>query len=195
MDSFVVVMPENPLMSEVIMMALVRWQPFEEIETLQRQMNELFDRLMPSSPINALITPFTLPAELQGATEFLQDQWQSLQQSIAGPLIELNEHWKVLGSKLLISPKFMAVEKSNVDAWRYSMEKSWKPLQGFGWQLPSRNWLIRQLEAIQDTIIISLCMALFCVMLLRLGQLFLSLLHPLQFQAVTSDILFLLILA
>lgn len=74
------------------------------------------------------------------------------------------------------------------------MEEHWKPFQGLGWQLPSRNWLIRQLEAIQDAIIISLCMALFSVMLIQLGQLFLSLLHPLQFQAVTSDILFLLIL-
>jgi HSP20 family protein len=28
-------------------MALVRWQPFQEIDTLQRQMNRLFDELMP----------------------------------------------------------------------------------------------------------------------------------------------------
>lgn len=74
------------------------------------------------------------------------------------------------------------------------MEKPWKPLQSLGWQLPSRAWFIRQLEAVQDIIIVSLCIALFSIMLLQLGQLFLSLLHPLQFQAVTSDILFLLIL-
>jgi HSP20 family protein len=28
-------------------MTLVRWQPFQEIDTLQRQMNRLFDELMP----------------------------------------------------------------------------------------------------------------------------------------------------
>lgn len=29
-------------------MALVRWEPFREIDTLQRQMNRLFDELMPT---------------------------------------------------------------------------------------------------------------------------------------------------
>lgn len=29
-------------------MALVRWQPFREVESLQRQMNRLFDDLMPT---------------------------------------------------------------------------------------------------------------------------------------------------
>ncbi len=30
-------------------MALVRWQPFQEIESLQRQMNHLFEHMMPNS--------------------------------------------------------------------------------------------------------------------------------------------------
>lgn len=53
-------------------MALVRWQPFEEIETLQREMHELFDRLLPSSPITILSTPFTLPAEIQETADAFQ---------------------------------------------------------------------------------------------------------------------------
>jgi HSP20 family protein len=32
-------------MSEVTIMALIRWQPFQEMESLQRDMNRLFDRL------------------------------------------------------------------------------------------------------------------------------------------------------
>jgi HSP20 family protein len=30
-------------------MALIRWQPFREVEQLQRQMNRLFDEIMPNS--------------------------------------------------------------------------------------------------------------------------------------------------
>lgn len=30
-------------------MALVRWEPFREVETLQRQMNRLFDELIPTT--------------------------------------------------------------------------------------------------------------------------------------------------
>jgi len=54
--------------------------------------------------------------------------------------------------------------------------------------------IIRSLETIQNAIIIALSVGLFCVMLIRLGDLFLSLLVPLKFQNVTSDILFILIL-
>jgi uncharacterized membrane protein (DUF373 family) len=50
------------------------------------------------------------------------------------------------------------------------------------------------LEAVQDFIIISLCLGLFGVMVLQLRAMFLSLLPPLDFQAVTADILFILIL-
>jgi uncharacterized membrane protein (DUF373 family) len=50
------------------------------------------------------------------------------------------------------------------------------------------------LEAVQDFIIISLCLGLFGVMVLQLRAMFLSLLPPLDFQVVTADILFVLIL-
>ncbi|MGF1673377.1 MAG: phosphate-starvation-inducible PsiE family protein [Rivularia sp. (in: cyanobacteria)] len=63
------------------------------------------------------------------------------------------------------------------------------------WQsLLHRDTIVRNLEIFQNFIIISLCIGLFCVMLIRLGEMFLSLLEPLNFQAITSDILFLLIL-
>jgi HSP20 family protein len=35
----------HELNSKVIVMALIRWQPFQEIDSLQRDMNRLFDRL------------------------------------------------------------------------------------------------------------------------------------------------------
>ena len=50
------------------------------------------------------------------------------------------------------------------------------------------------LEIVQDFIIISLCIGLFAVMVLQLRGMFLSLLPPLDFQVVTADILFILIL-
>lgn len=67
---------------------------------------------------------------------------------------------------------------------------------------PSSNWyvwfnkshIVRTLETIQDLIVVSLCIGLFCVMVIQLRAMFLSLLPPLDFRAVTSDILFLLIL-
>ncbi|MGF1591164.1 MAG: phosphate-starvation-inducible PsiE family protein [Pleurocapsa sp.] len=57
-----------------------------------------------------------------------------------------------------------------------------------------RDNLVKNLEKIQDFIIISLCIGLFCIMIIRLGEMFLSLLKPLDFQAITADILFILIL-
>ena len=57
-----------------------------------------------------------------------------------------------------------------------------------------RDTLVKNLEKIQDFIVISLCIGLFCVMLIRLGEMFFSLLQPLDFQAITADILFILIL-
>jgi uncharacterized membrane protein (DUF373 family) len=54
--------------------------------------------------------------------------------------------------------------------------------------------IIRILEAIQDLIVISLCVGLFSFMVMQLRAMVLSLLPPLDFQNVTSDILFLLIL-
>ncbi len=66
-------------------------------------------------------------------------------------------------------------------------------------RLPWYRWLssqqvIRLLETVQDLIIICLCIGLFSFMVLQLREMVLSLLPPLQFQSVTSDILFLLIL-
>ena len=58
----------------------------------------------------------------------------------------------------------------------------------------SRNRLVQCLETVQDLIIISLCIGLFSVMAIQLRAMFYSLLPPLDFKAVTSDILFLLIL-
>lgn len=64
---------------------------------------------------------------------------------------------------------------------------------------PWYTWLnsvrvIRILETVQDLIVISLCMGLFSVMVMQLREMVLSLLPPLNFPKVTSDILFLLIL-
>jgi len=66
-------------------------------------------------------------------------------------------------------------------------------------RLPWYRWLnsrrmIRLLETVQDLIVVCLCMGLFSFMVLQLREMVLSLLPPLQFQTVTSDILFLLIL-
>lgn len=58
-------------------------------------------------------------------------------------------------------------------------------------------WLervVNALEVVQDLIVISLCIGLFSFMVLQLREMFLSLLPPLDFQVVTADILFLLIL-
>ena len=67
---------------------------------------------------------------------------------------------------------------------------------------PSSNWyiwfnksrIVRALETVQDFIVVSLCIGLFSVMVIQLRAMFISLLPPLNFKAVTSDILFLLIL-
>lgn len=57
-----------------------------------------------------------------------------------------------------------------------------------------RDLVVQILETVQDLIIVSLCFGLFSFMLLQLREMFLSLLPPLDFQVVTADILFLLIL-
>ncbi|MEM9979034.1 MAG: phosphate-starvation-inducible PsiE family protein [Cyanobacteria bacterium P01_D01_bin.2] len=61
------------------------------------------------------------------------------------------------------------------------------------------NWfngahIVRFLELVQDSIVISLCIGLFSFMVMQLREMFLSLLPPLNFPHVTADILFLLIL-
>lgn len=58
----------------------------------------------------------------------------------------------------------------------------------------SRPRIVSNLEHIQDFIIISLCLALFSIMLMRLGTMFMALMEPPLFQEVTSDILSILIL-
>jgi uncharacterized membrane protein (DUF373 family) len=65
--------------------------------------------------------------------------------------------------------------------------------------LPWYRWLnsdrvLRFLETVQDFIVICLCIGLFSFMVIQLREMVLSLLPPLDFQNVTSDILFLLIL-
>lgn len=63
------------------------------------------------------------------------------------------------------------------------------------WQLWfQRDRIVDNLEKFQDFIVVSLCIGLFCVMLIRLGEMFFSLLKPLNFKAITADILFILIL-
>jgi uncharacterized membrane protein (DUF373 family) len=67
---------------------------------------------------------------------------------------------------------------------------------------PSSSWyiwlkrdrIVRALEAVQDLIVVSLCIGLFSFMVLQLRAMFLSLLPPLDFPVVTADILSLLIL-
>ena len=73
-----------------------------------------------------------------------------------------------------------------------SPDSSPSPLPWYRW-LNSEH-MIRLLETVQDLIVVCLCMGLFGFMLLKLREMVLSLLPPLQFQLVTSDILFLLIL-
>jgi uncharacterized membrane protein (DUF373 family) len=57
-----------------------------------------------------------------------------------------------------------------------------------------RDFIVQVLESVQDLIIVSLCIGLFSFMVLQLREMFVSLLPPLNFQVVTADILFLLIL-
>lgn len=66
------------------------------------------------------------------------------------------------------------------------------PLPWYRWL--NSNRVIRLLETVQDLIVVCLCIGLFSFMVLQLREMVLSLLPPLEFQPVTSDILFLLIL-
>lgn len=50
-------------------MALVRWEPFREIETLQRQMNRLFDELAPATREMRDGIAFVPSAELEETPE------------------------------------------------------------------------------------------------------------------------------
>lgn len=57
-----------------------------------------------------------------------------------------------------------------------------------------RDRIVNTLELVQDVIAVSLCIGLFCVMVLQLKQTFLSLFSNLRFHEITADILFILIL-
>jgi uncharacterized membrane protein (DUF373 family) len=57
-----------------------------------------------------------------------------------------------------------------------------------------RSRIVKTLELVQDAIAISLCIGLFCVMVLQLKEIFLSLVTTLHFHDITADILFILIL-
>lgn len=50
-------------------MALVRWEPFREIDTLQRQMNRLFDELMPTRDEAKNGISFMPPVEMDDTPE------------------------------------------------------------------------------------------------------------------------------
>jgi uncharacterized membrane protein (DUF373 family) len=58
----------------------------------------------------------------------------------------------------------------------------------------NRNQIVQSMEAFQDLIVVLLCIGLFCVMVIQLWHIFILLIYPINFKAVTSDILFLLIL-
>lgn len=74
------------------------------------------------------------------------------------------------------------------------MQKPLRDKTGHWSDLLYSGGVIRVLEAIQDLIVISLCLGLFSFMVMQLRAMVLSLLPPLELQNVTSDILFLLIL-
>jgi uncharacterized membrane protein (DUF373 family) len=57
-----------------------------------------------------------------------------------------------------------------------------------------RHWVVRNMEAFQDLIVIALCLCLFAVMLLQLWAIFASLTQAMDYKQVTAKILFVLIL-
>jgi uncharacterized membrane protein (DUF373 family) len=61
-------------------------------------------------------------------------------------------------------------------------------------QQPLRQQIVKVLELVQDSIAICLCIALFCVMALKMKEIFSSLIYDLRFHEITADMLFILIL-
>ncbi|MCP6760684.1 MAG: phosphate-starvation-inducible PsiE family protein [Fischerella sp. CENA71] len=57
-----------------------------------------------------------------------------------------------------------------------------------------RHWIVRNMEAFQDLIVVILCLSLFGVMLMQLWSIFVALKLPLDYKLVTAKILFILIL-
>ncbi|MFW6296158.1 MAG: phosphate-starvation-inducible PsiE family protein [Halothece sp.] len=74
------------------------------------------------------------------------------------------------------------------------MQKQVNPFPIPWYQWINNSGVIKLLEFVQDLIIISLCIGLFSFMTIQLREMFVSLLPPLNFPRVTSDILFILIL-
>ncbi len=52
-----------------------------------------------------------------------------------------------------------------------------------------RIWIVQSLEIVQDIIVVSICIGLFCSMLIQLWMMFKALLPPLNFSVVTSEYL------
>ncbi len=73
-----------------------------------------------------------------------------------------------------------------------SLKQTSEPNVGF--PRLSRGYVVSALETVQDLIVVSLCIGLFCVMVIQLRAMFISLMPPLHFRDVTADILYLLIL-
>ncbi|WP_445172747.1 hypothetical protein [Microcoleus sp.] len=74
------------------------------------------------------------------------------------------------------------------------MEKRLKNSSSHPPQWLNLQLIVTALETVQDLIVISLCIGLFCFMVLEQREMFFSLLPPLNFKQVTADILFLLVL-
>ncbi len=87
----------------------------------------------------------------------------------------------------IIAPPLSAMPAAPAAASRSTAPAPWYSKIG-------RTYIVRTLELVQDAIAISLCIGLFCVMMLQLKEIFLSLMTTLRFHEVTADILFILIL-
>lgn len=74
------------------------------------------------------------------------------------------------------------------------MHESLNTSSSYWYKSLNKSSIVRALETVQDLIVVSLCLGLFSVMVIQLRAMFISLLPPLDFRGVTSDILFLLIL-
>jgi uncharacterized membrane protein (DUF373 family) len=74
------------------------------------------------------------------------------------------------------------------------MKKRFKSQFLFSNRLLDRHWIVRNMEAFQDLIVIVLCLGLFAIMVMQLWALFTTLEMPVDFKNVTAKILFILIL-
>jgi uncharacterized membrane protein (DUF373 family) len=73
-----------------------------------------------------------------------------------------------------------------------TMQKTNFSVNRYSWLNLSR--IVQVLEFVQDLIVICLCVGLFSFMMLEIKDMFVSLLPPVQFRAITADFLYLLIL-